>query len=69
MIGLNRLIGEHGSEELITHIMKHEIAHVLTPEDGGHGPAWKAKCIELGIKPTRCTESKEGAEIIKKYLG
>lgn len=30
----------------------HEIAHALVP--GGHTPAWKRKCREIGAKPFRC---------------
>jgi predicted SprT family Zn-dependent metalloprotease len=31
----------------------HEIAHALTPGKN-HGPAWRAKCAEIGAKPQRC---------------
>lgn len=32
----------------------HEIAHALTMGDV-HGHKWKAKCVELGCLPSRCT--------------
>lgn len=32
----------------------HEIAHALAGEDAGHGPAWKAVCVQIGCKPERC---------------
>jgi predicted SprT family Zn-dependent metalloprotease len=41
----------------IRDIALHEIAHALTPEDAGHGPAWKAKCLELGCSPNRLVEN------------
>ena len=31
----------------------HEIAHALTPEDKGHGNAWKAACRRIGARPER----------------
>lgn len=31
----------------------HEIAHALTPEDKGHGDAWKATCRRIGARPER----------------
>ena len=36
----------------------HEIAHALTPGDG-HGPRWKAKCVEIGAVPKRCYSESE----------
>jgi predicted SprT family Zn-dependent metalloprotease len=32
----------------------HEIAHALAGHKAGHGPAWKAKCAQIGAKPKRC---------------
>jgi len=32
----------------------HEIAHALLPPGVHHGPAWKAKMLELGKDPERC---------------
>jgi len=32
----------------------HEIAHALLPPGAHHGPAWKAKMLELGVNPDRC---------------
>jgi predicted SprT family Zn-dependent metalloprotease len=31
----------------------HEIAHALVGAEHGHGPVWKAKCLEIGAKPER----------------
>jgi predicted SprT family Zn-dependent metalloprotease len=31
----------------------HEIAHALCPKDG-HGPRWRATCLQIGAKPKRC---------------
>lgn len=46
----------------------HEIAHALTPNDPGHGAAWKAKCIEIGAKPERCYESGALASAPKSWI-
>ncbi len=32
----------------------HEIAHALAGQKAGHGPRWKALCIQLGCTPERC---------------
>jgi len=44
------------SIERCTENILHEIAHALTP-GAKHGPVWKRKAIELGIKPQRCWSS------------
>ena len=31
----------------------HEIAHALTP-GAGHGARWRAACVAVGAKPSRC---------------
>jgi predicted SprT family Zn-dependent metalloprotease len=31
----------------------HELAHALTPNDGGHGEEWKAMCVSIGARPER----------------
>lgn len=33
--------------------MLHEIAHALTPDDAGHGRAWKQMCVKIGARPNR----------------
>jgi hypothetical protein len=35
----------------------HEIAHALVGCRHGHGPAWKAKCLELGCTPSRLCQA------------
>ena len=32
----------------------HEVAHAIAGHTAGHGPAWKAVCVEIGAKPERC---------------
>ncbi len=31
----------------------HEIAHALAGPSAGHGPAWKAACVQVGARPER----------------
>ena len=45
------------SHEVALDTLKHEIAHALTPKDGGHGKAWKLKAMELGCSPVRCADA------------
>jgi predicted SprT family Zn-dependent metalloprotease len=52
-ITLSRSLVLLNSHEQVRDTVLHEIAHALTPGDG-HGPRWKAKCIEVGAKPLRC---------------
>ena len=45
----------------------HEIAHAFTRGDG-HGPEWRAKCRELGIRPERCSSvSTEAQAKVARY--
>jgi predicted SprT family Zn-dependent metalloprotease len=53
-ISLSRLLVSMNTLEEVTITILHEIAHALCPRDVWHGPAWKAKCVELGILPNRC---------------
>lgn len=43
-------------------VVKHEIAHVLTPDEADHGRAWKLEAIRLGCPPTRCTKVENSVE-------
>jgi predicted SprT family Zn-dependent metalloprotease len=52
-ITLSRPLTLLNGEEQVRDTILHEIAHALTPDDG-HGPAWRAKCREVGAKPERC---------------
>lgn len=36
--------------------IRHEIAHALAGPGAGHGPRWRAMCLKVGARPTRCTE-------------
>lgn len=62
-ITLSEYLVRLNTEERVLHTIVHEIAHALTPGDH-HGPKWKAKCRELGIKDTRCY-SREDTNIVR----
>lgn len=50
-------------------IIKHEIAHALTPADHGHGIAWLRMCLTIGADPSRTWGHHGEPEIPGKYLG
>jgi predicted SprT family Zn-dependent metalloprotease len=43
---------ELNSDEAVTEVMLHEIAHALTPNHR-HNKYWKAKAVEIGCKPDK----------------
>ena len=47
----------------------HEIAHALTPNDGGHGKEWMDMCVKIGARPERCKDVEFIKEVpqLKKY--
>jgi predicted SprT family Zn-dependent metalloprotease len=58
LITLSKPLTLLNTESEIRDTLLHEIAHALTPGDG-HGPRWKAKCIEIGAAPKRCYSESE----------
>lgn len=65
VIYLSRKLTELNSEAEVRNCILHEIAHLLTWGDG-HGPRWKAKCVELGCRPE--TQYKENVRTpLPKY--
>lgn len=66
-IGLSRALVELNDEFEVKDTILHEIAHALTPNDRGHGWAWRQKCIEIGARPQRCYSSKEVARPKMRY--
>ena len=52
-ITLSRVLTLLNDESEIRDTILHEIAHALTPGDG-HGNRWKAACVKIGARPTRC---------------
>jgi len=40
-------------EDSVRDTILHEVAHALAGPTAGHGPRWKAKCVQIGAKPER----------------
>lgn len=53
IIRLSKHFARHNNEPVVRETILHEIAHALVGPEHGHGPAWKAKCRELGIPAER----------------
>lgn len=53
-ISLSKYYLESSDDDFVLDTIKHEIAHALAGPKAGHGPLWKAKCLEVGAKPQRC---------------
>lgn len=53
-ISLSEYLVRLNEEDQVRNTILHEIAHALTPNERGHGPQWRRKCIEVGIRPDRC---------------
>lgn len=65
-LSLSRHLTLLNGEEAVRDTILHEIAHALTP-GAHHGPAWRAKCRELGAKPERCYEAGEVRQPAARY--
>lgn len=52
LIGISYRLAQINSTEQTLNTILHEIAHALTPFQH-HNAKWRAKCVELGIKPER----------------
>jgi predicted SprT family Zn-dependent metalloprotease len=48
---------ERNEMEAIVDTLLHEIAHALAGPEHGHDEVWKAKCLEIGARPSRCGEA------------
>lgn len=57
--------------EEVRQTIGHEIAHALVGPGAGHGPVWKAKMRELGLKVERCSvdsdETVEARQALRNY--
>jgi predicted SprT family Zn-dependent metalloprotease len=61
-IFLSRRLVLDNSEEEVIDVCKHEISHAKCwlkhgRKGCGHGPLWKAMCVEVGARPERCYSS------------
>lgn len=50
-ICLSVFFAELNDAERIEQTILHEIAHALAGCENGHGPAWKAQAVRLGVRP------------------
>ena len=66
-ISLSRDLTRLNDPAAVRETLLHEIAHALTP-GAQHGPAWRAKCRELGIPARRCYTSAEVVQPPSRYL-
>ena len=46
-----------GQLDEIKAVMLHEVAHGLVGPGHGHDAVWKAKAVEIGARPERCSEA------------
>lgn len=58
-ITMSLFLANARSRENTVDTILHEIAHALTPKDGGHGKEWKAMASAIGADPSRCFDSQE----------
>jgi predicted SprT family Zn-dependent metalloprotease len=56
-ITLSRVLVAANEEPEVRDTILHEIAHALAGRDAGHGPTWRAKCLEVGARPERCYDT------------
>lgn len=68
-ISLSAPLMSQWTREQCTNTILHEIAHALTPEDGGHGAEWRAMCRRMGIQPERCWGDNGEQEIRGRHVG
>lgn len=58
-ITMSLFLANARSRENTVDTILHEIAHALTPKDGGHGKEWKATASRIGANPSRCFDPSE----------
>lgn len=69
-ITMSLFLANARSRENTVDTILHEIAHALTPKDGGHGKEWKAVASRIGANPSRCFDRKEiDPALAYKYHG
>lgn len=65
-ITMSLFLANARSRENTVDTILHEIAHALTPKDGGHGKEWKAMASAIGADPSRCFDPSE-IDLSKRY--
>lgn len=66
-ISLSKHLVRLNSDIQVKDTILHEIAHALVGFHHHHNSIWKAKCVEIGAKPTRCYSSSEVARPEGRY--
>ena len=69
MIGLSATLTKINDEADVRDTILHEVAHALVGPGHGHGHAWRAMCVRIGAKPTRCADSEQLNTPTTKYTG
>jgi predicted SprT family Zn-dependent metalloprotease len=68
-IGLSKMLVGMNEEPSVKDTILHEVAHALCPIWEHHGPAWRAKAVEVGCNPNRCYDGAAVATPEKPWLG
>jgi predicted SprT family Zn-dependent metalloprotease len=55
------------TREAVHITIMHEIAHALTPTDGGHGDLWKMQMMRFGLPTDRCSKDKVDRTHLAKW--
>lgn len=62
-IELSRHFVLGASRQAVRETLLHEIAHALAGSTAGHGPRWKAICLQIGARPERLASEADAAHL------